>query len=358
MTDSEDLLTISAFARLVGLTSSALRFYADCGLLPPAQVQNGSGYRLYSLEQQPRAALLRSLREVDLPLADVRQVLDGSREDAASILHAHLRQLEGKLGPARRATAVILESLALPTDACEVTLSGPELASAVRQVASSAATMDAATAAGSPALACVLLEIGDGEVSLVASDRYRLAVRVLTARRCQGGAYVLVPVAALTELAGWAIRHDEVRLRVDGDAVTVTAGTDDRSLPTVEGQFPDYRVILRDLGPSTTRAIVDRASLLDLMVDGDLPETVALSFGHDRLVISRNHSQETILDAVCTGAPIRLGFGTAVLAAALAAGVGPEALLELTAPDRPVLIRSADQGTFTTLAMPTRLQPV
>jgi DNA polymerase-3 subunit beta len=351
VTSSDDLVTISAFARLVGLTSSALRFYADCNLLPPAQVQAGSGYRLYSLEQQPRATLLRSLREVDLPLAEVRLVLDGPKEDAARILHAHLRRLEGKLEPARRTTAMILESFALPADACEVALSGPELVSAVRQVAAAAATTD-----DIPALACVLLEIGEGEVSFVASDRYRLAIRVLTARQFRGSARLLIPVAALTELAGWAMRHDEVRLTV-GDTVTMTAGTEHRPLPTVEAEFPDYRIILRELPPSTTRAIVDRASLLDLLVNGDLPTTVALSIGQDRLVVAGNGSEETVFEAVCTGDGMRLGFATAVLAAALAAGVGPEALLELTAPDQPVLIRSADQGTFTTLAMPTRLQP-
>ncbi|HST82259.1 MAG TPA: MerR family transcriptional regulator [Kineosporiaceae bacterium] len=351
MTD-DDLLTISAFARLVGLTASALRFYADCDLLPPAQIHAGSGYRLYSLDQQPRAALLRRLREVDLPLAEVRVVLDGPAEDVARILRAHLGRLEGKLEPARRATAMILESLSLPADACQATLAGPELASAVRQVASAAATTPAI-----PALACVFLELGDGEVSLVATDRYRLSVRVLTARRCQGRAHLLVPVAALTELTGWAIRHDEVRLMVDDGVVTLSAGTEHRQLPTLEADFPDYRAILHGLEPSTTRAIVDRARLLELLVNGDLPTMITLTIGQDRVVVAGNDSQETVFDAVCTGSPMRLGFGTAVLAAALAAGVGPEALLELTAPDRVVLIRSADQGTFTTLAMPTRLQP-
>lgn len=39
---------------------------------------------------------------------------------------------------------------------------------------------------------------------------------------------------------------------------------------------------------------------------------------------------------------------------ALEAGVGPDVLLEIAAPDRPVLVRSADQGSFTTLVMPVR----
>ncbi len=65
-------LTISEFARLVGLAPSALRFYDDCGLLPPAEVDATNGYRYYDKSQQPRAQLLRDLREIDLPLADVR----------------------------------------------------------------------------------------------------------------------------------------------------------------------------------------------------------------------------------------------------------------------------------------------
>jgi DNA polymerase III subunit beta len=39
----------------------------------------------------------------------------------------------------------------------------------------------------------------------------------------------------------------------------------------------------------------------------------------------------------------------------LSASVGPDALLEIVAQTRPVVVRSADQGTFTTLVMPTRL---
>jgi DNA-binding transcriptional MerR regulator len=100
MTATDDLVTISAFARRVGLTPSALRFYDDCGLLSPHQVQPDTGYRLYSPDQEQRARLLRSLREMDLPLADARVVLDGAAADGARTLRAHLRAMEDKLGSA------------------------------------------------------------------------------------------------------------------------------------------------------------------------------------------------------------------------------------------------------------------
>ncbi|MGH3741004.1 MAG: MerR family DNA-binding transcriptional regulator, partial [Micromonosporaceae bacterium] len=42
------LLTISAFARAVHLTPSALRYYHEAGLLPPAEVDARTGYRYYT----------------------------------------------------------------------------------------------------------------------------------------------------------------------------------------------------------------------------------------------------------------------------------------------------------------------
>ena len=66
---------IGAFGRLVGLTPSALRFYDDSGLLRPARADPVTGYRLYTVQQERRAVLLRDLREIGLPLSAVRVVL-------------------------------------------------------------------------------------------------------------------------------------------------------------------------------------------------------------------------------------------------------------------------------------------
>ena len=126
-------LTISEFARLVGLAPSALRFYDDCGLLPPASVDSSNGYRYYAASQQPRARLLRDLREIDLPLAEVRLALDADPAVLADIVRAHLRTVEAKTAAARAAAHHLLTQLL--TERTTVVLGGPEFASATRQVA-------------------------------------------------------------------------------------------------------------------------------------------------------------------------------------------------------------------------------
>ena len=51
------LLSIGAFARATRLTPKALRLYDELGLLPPAFVDQASGYRFYDPAQLERARL-------------------------------------------------------------------------------------------------------------------------------------------------------------------------------------------------------------------------------------------------------------------------------------------------------------
>jgi DNA-binding transcriptional MerR regulator len=81
-------LTIGQFARRSGLSYKALRLYDLSGLLPPAAVDPVNGYRRYSPDQLERARRISLLRQVEMPLAIVAEVLAGTDEEA-------LRRLDG-----------------------------------------------------------------------------------------------------------------------------------------------------------------------------------------------------------------------------------------------------------------------
>jgi len=76
-------LTISEFGRRSGLSHKALRLYDLSGLLPPAEIDPANGYRLYSVDQLERARRISLLRQLDMPLATVAEVLAGSDDEAA-----------------------------------------------------------------------------------------------------------------------------------------------------------------------------------------------------------------------------------------------------------------------------------
>lgn len=334
-------LTISEFARLVGLAPSALRFYDDCGVLTPDSVDETNGYRYYAPSQERRARLLRDLREIDLPLAEVRVALDADPESLADVVRAHLRTVEAKTAAARAAADHLLTGLT--ADRTVVVLGGPELASALRQV-----TPAAATTAELPVLECVLIELAPDEVTFVATDRYRLSVRTVQPVEFSGAsARLLVPAAELSELTRWVAAGDLVRLEAGPGTANIVRDRESRDLTVVPGEYPAYQVILAGPTPPRCRVVVDRAALRTAL---EGREVVAFDIDSSELRID----DAVKLDVIGSGS-IRIGFTASLLAAALDASVGPDVLLEICAPDRPVVVRSADQGTFTTLVMPVRL---
>ena len=99
-------VAIGEFSRLTHLTVKTLRYYHEQGLLVPYAVDGASGYRRYSVDQVPDALLIGRLRSLDMPLAEVRRVLestDTAERDAA--IADHLRRMEAELGRTRAIVA-------------------------------------------------------------------------------------------------------------------------------------------------------------------------------------------------------------------------------------------------------------
>lgn len=349
MDDDEPLMGIGTFARRVGLAPSALRFYDDCAVLRPARVDAATGYRYYAPEQAPRAALLRRLRDAGLPLVEATTVLDGPPGEAREVLRDHLRRTRESATAARAAIEDVLRELPGGPGRAEARVGGAELAGAVRQVGSAVA--EGAVREEFPVLGRVLLELADQELRLVATDRYRLSVRALRPLAISGEPCGLpVGIEELREVAGWARGLTEVAIEVEGAEVRVRGGGEERVLPVTDEVFPAYRMVLDGLAAARHRVIADRAALCAAVAGGVGDGPVVLRTGDGGLTVEGGHP----LPALCTGPPLRIAFDPAVLLAALEAGVGPDVLLEVASDSAPVVVRSADQGSFTTLVMPVR----
>ena len=110
------VLTVGDFSRITHLSVKTLRHYHQVGLLEPAQVNPDTGYRYYSDQQIPAAQVIRRLRDLEMPVADVKAVL--TAPDAASrsaLIAAHLDRLETGLARTRAAVDS-LRNLLQPPD--------------------------------------------------------------------------------------------------------------------------------------------------------------------------------------------------------------------------------------------------
>lgn len=98
----DNLLPIGSFARVAHLSLKAMRLYAALGLLVPHYVDPENGYRYYHADQLHAARLVRMMRQMDMPLATIRQVLAAAPADAETLVHAHVREMEQRAEQARR----------------------------------------------------------------------------------------------------------------------------------------------------------------------------------------------------------------------------------------------------------------
>ncbi|NEE36560.1 MerR family transcriptional regulator, partial [Streptomyces sp. SID7982] len=111
------MLTIGEFSRLTHLSVRTLRRYHEAALLEPAVVDETTGYRYYGVDQIPTAQVIHRLRELDVPLNDVQQILRTPDPGVRAALVAdHLQRLEDALDRTR-AAVVSLRRLLRPDPA-------------------------------------------------------------------------------------------------------------------------------------------------------------------------------------------------------------------------------------------------
>ena len=83
-------MAIGEFSDRSGLSAKRLRTYAAEGLLAPAAVDPGSGYRYYSPGQLADAQVIDALRQAGVPLVEIRTFM---RQPSREQLDAWARQL-------------------------------------------------------------------------------------------------------------------------------------------------------------------------------------------------------------------------------------------------------------------------
>ena len=71
-------MKINEVEAAVGVTKKNIRFYEEEGLITPSR-EPGNGYRSYSQADVERLRRIKLLRKLDVPLAEIREMLEGQK---------------------------------------------------------------------------------------------------------------------------------------------------------------------------------------------------------------------------------------------------------------------------------------
>lgn len=343
---------IGEIARASGLSISALRFYDGAGVLVPAEVDPATGYRRYSDDQLRAARLVAGLRRVGMPVAEItRAVAELTNPPAVrKLLDEHLRRLEDGLADARRELSRVhalldLQELALT----RITLPAAALAAALDAVRF-AASADPAL----PMIGGVLFETGAAGLTVVATDRFRLAVAEAAAAVSGPAARLMAPLTFVDELRTLLAGGGPAVLTLTPEALGAEVGDRRIEAEPLDVDFPDHRRLI-DLGAAGTRQVTVDVPALRAAVDA-MP------------VVHREHEGKRFDLAVLTLDPAgalrvaaeadwaadeeaHVAVNREFLLQALDAGGAGQLILELDGPIKPLAVRGT--GTYSIL-MPVR----
>jgi DNA-binding transcriptional MerR regulator len=121
-----DLLSIGRFAEASRLSRKALRLYDHSGLLRPHYIDPQTGYRFYHQKQLERARLILLLRQINMPLTTIKDVLEAPNHTSRSILDAYWREIEKEVQANRKIVKYLYsilqeeEGMAYPIEVKEI----------------------------------------------------------------------------------------------------------------------------------------------------------------------------------------------------------------------------------------------
>ena len=97
MKKNKAYFTTGEFAKIVGIKKQTLFHYDQCGIFCPDIIEN-NGYRYYSYTQLETFAIIAMLRELNVPIKDIKEHMDHrSPENLISLLESKKIEIENKI---------------------------------------------------------------------------------------------------------------------------------------------------------------------------------------------------------------------------------------------------------------------
>ena len=215
-----------------------------------------------------------------------------------------------------------------------------------------------------PVLTGVLVTAAGAEMTMVATDSYRLAVKRTELEPALGGELEAnIPARALRELGRIVTTDgvDEVAVSLLPNQAVFRAGGVLLNTRLIDGQFPNFRQLLPESYEHDVR--LPRAEFLEVtrrvsqLAQRNAP--LRLSFTSGELTVGASTPDvgdaEETMPAAFEGEDLEIGFNPEFLKEGIESVEGDEVILRLISPLRPGLLQPVDNEDLRYLVMPIRL---
>ncbi|MCL4078191.1 DNA polymerase III subunit beta [Coriobacteriia bacterium Es71-Z0120] len=214
-----------------------------------------------------------------------------------------------------------------------------------------------------PVLTGALVEVSDGNVTMVSTDSYRLCLAEASGQNESRQFSAVIPGRALDDVSKLVAGSEGVTIASAQNQIVFVFGGTTFVTRRIEGVFPNYKQLL----PSEyeTRVTVNKEEMLSavrrvsLMAQHSAPVRVTVSPEERTLVLSaQTHDvgdATEVVEADVEGQPVEMAFNHAYLTDGITGADSEKITLDIVSPMKPGVIRAGEDISYTYLLMPVRL---
>lgn len=239
----------------------------------------------------------------------------------------------------------------------KITISGELLSNMIRQTIYAIADNDL-----KPTNKGTLFEIEENILTMVSLDGYRLAIRTEKIDYDKDK-YFIVPGKSLSEVLK-LISEDTENVSFTPSGRHVIFRIDDYCIISrlIEGQFINYKASI-PIQHSTelrinTRKLVDVVDRMSLMLTDKMKSPIRCVIEDGKIKTACNTTlgqAHDEIDVQMTGEPVEIGFNNKFLIDALKNSETDEIIMELSGPNKAIVIKPTEGNSFLFMLMPMRL---
>lgn len=210
----------------------------------------------------------------------------------------------------------------------------------------------------------VLVELENGELKMVATDSYRLALAKTAIEGATEAEFSAVIAATfLTDVCSVLDTESDATLALAENQIVITCENTIFINRRIEGNYPNYRQLLPE--DHTTRATIDLSTLTSsvkrasILSSSSAPMRFDLNIATQTIQIFVNSSdvgsvQETIACEL-TGEDVEIAFNSAYVSDGLSAIRGGQVYFDVQTGMKPGIFRTVEGDDFLYLIMPVRI---
>lgn len=213
-----------------------------------------------------------------------------------------------------------------------------------------------------PVLMGELLEIVNGNISLVAIDGYRLAVRSCSVDNIINDAKVIIPGKALIDVNSLLSSEEDVKLGFDEKNAIFMINDTKIITRLLEGEFIDYKKLLPREHNSkvklNTKGLLNSIERASLLSQSEKNNLIKLSIRDNTMAITSNTDKGNVYEEVSLeleGDYLDIAFNSRYFLEGLKNIDSEEIFIEFTTNVNPCIIRPADGVKYTYLLLPVRI---